>query len=631
MGFATDADIQRLCCIIGKYTQMASIQVINLNGCGGNEGSCTCITSVVASTAGPYGLDEATGILTIPDGGGGWLTNGDWQSLLNLLGTGGGSGDPNMRTFRLAKQDGTFLEFPVFKSSVDTYRNDFSFEHNGVGMEIMYSSHVGNALPASPQAATAVPGTRFYSSARSYLYFDEAVGRITHWWNPAEPGWFPVMTRRNVLRVGTLTAPHATADFDFATITAAYAYLAALPVSADAQDPNQRFKPTQLNQWFLLIDGSCVEPGQIDVVDWVNIVFTERGLVTNINNTKDATFLFDGAAAHRTSAGNVNMRMYGPGNSLGYAQIQRQSNVASASETDAACAVRIKDAWRVNIQGLRIDCIMPASGGYGMHIYGSCVDSTDTANTAKKLIFRDLRVSGIASTAGSNMYALYMHQSAGFIQFSNCVFRPAFGTGTLGNAMGARLNHSGGIVEFSKCEFSGARTGTSMGVWIATASATPITRFYDCEMTCYGDASGYSNAALHFAGGGTTEVVGCTIMARPYVIGGAPNSATAALAACVAAVNINAVNANLGSITFEQCRMIGEGAAAVGFRIEPGITSVDAKVTVAQCTIRGGLGSVHTNHGANTGRFVMCYLNGAIIGAFSPVAATATYQTNYRL
>lgn len=593
------------------------------------------INSVVLSSSGPWGYNAGTKTLTIPD------IN---LALKRPYWDNESSNDTSFLAFE--QVDGSLNYFVKrVHSRGSTGQQSQSFQNRGVGIEIIHSSENGNVLPAEPNDILDVDGAaeRKYPNYCAYLWFDDTLGKFTHWWDTQYSttnagAWRYIKTNYNTLIVD------GKGGGNFTKLSDAYAYLNSLfPVSGNPYSLGD-LKPSATNFWTIYVYNVVNETVKINAQDFINVIFMPGGQLY-IDSSTSENVLFDGTASSpirgtpgKFSAIWTGMQRNSADDSISLPPYLQNINayqiVGVSRNISGACVVRINSMDDISLSGLNVCSVAGTSTtvARAIEIQGDLYDSVDFRRrnvTLKECSF----VVASDNASSSALAAVVISANTGSVYIDDCIV--------------TFFSQIGGIVADGIYFKQTASTSPGIRVYI-NESIVLAPRKEGC-VAIYFD-SGTLDASILYAsnsvfeayGGNTTgfnaaaaRVKGdcvfskCVFRIPQWTTDGAGASAasTALSSRC-----LMAEVADTNSAIFDQCSFIGESGVSVGVHMVNNGTWADTKVVLNKCTVKGGLASVASGLGttSTTKKFFGSSFQGPISGTpFGCAAATSTTGTNY--
>jgi len=618
----TDATIAALCCVYGDYVALGNIKTDDPLSCGTISGDVV-ITGVSLSENGPWGYDPITQTLTLPNK----------VNRLTSNSTFGNSPDDTSE-LRMVEYDGTEWDLYVLANGTLSQKAN-SFEDNGVGIEIIHGDETNDIRPASPSLITNASGVanRKYRDHQYYLWFDDAYGKFTSWWDKVTQQWYPIRSNRNVLHVHPASSGTVP---EYSTLSAALSYLAGLPVSPASGDPNQDARPSISNRWSVIIHGRITETATIYPPDFVDVLFMPgaqlyctgaSGPGVHINNTgRNVSGMFDAmwSAVSAYAFAVHDIRSY---------QIVRVSTAASMTE-----CLRISDIHRMVLSNI---ALRHESGSTSANHHTILLEGNSTSSTEKTGI-RFFRVYSVMNASSNTTWpywrsALYSIMNDGNLYADDCQFvitpdSIGYGIGAWLDRMPAQINNYAEM-HFNECFFNGARSNAGHAL-VVTMGINGSTTFgtvnaTNCTFEAYGDSNGYGAAAANIQT--SFNATKCVFRIASWTtVGASPNALTSSLGASSAA--IWELVANNAVLRLDDCVLYGETAAATAISLQVNGSWNNSKFIATGCIFNGQLASVACmGSAANTAlRIYRSQFVGPIAGTpFGCAAATTTYNTSF--
>lgn len=598
------------------------------------------INSVLLSSSGPWGYNVGTKTLTIPDINIA-LKRPYWDNE---------SG--NDTSFLAFEQVDGSLNYFVKRVHArgNTDQQSQSFQNRGVGIEIIHSSENGNVMPAEPNDILDINGAaeRKYPNYCAYLWFDDTLGKFTHWWKPISSNsgsWKYIKTGYNTLIVD------GKGGGNFTKLSDAYTYLNSLLSISGNPYAAGDLAPDDDNFWTIYIYNVVTETVRIDAQDFINVIFMP-GSQLYVDSQTAVNVMFDGLASSpiRGTTGKF---------SAVWTAMQRNSaddSVSSPSfllNTDAyqivgvsrntnipanrSSVVSIEGMKDISLCGINICCLRGTSDmvGNAVRISGALSDSVDFARRNVTIKDCNISIASDLTTSFSSGSCIYVNNSDGVVYIDDC-FLAHYGGATNNSGAGITVLPSGSPsdpflqrVIINECIVR-APLGAETNAFeiIFAGSNACIVYSYNSVFEAYGqNNTGFNARAASLRDNCVFQK--CQFRIVKWTTDGAlPNAlSTTASSQCVLADIPNARQA-----IFDECSFSGETAVSTGITLLPGTTWADTKVVLNKCTVRGGLASVASTTGTTgtTKRFFGTSFEGAIAGTpFGCAAATSTTGTNY--
>lgn len=620
----TDATIAALCCVYGDYVALGNIKTDDPLVCGTISGDVV-ITGVSLSETGPWGYDPITQTLILPNKVNRLTSNSVF-----------GNSPDDTNELRMTEYDGTEWDLYVLANGTLSQKAN-SFEDNGVGIEIIHGDETNDIRPASPSLITNASGVanRKYRDHQYYLWFDDAYGKFTSWWDKVTQQWYPIRSNRNVLHVHPASSGTVP---EYSTLSAALSYLAGLPVSPASGDPNQNARPSITNRWTVIIHGRITETATIYPPDFVDVLFMPgaqlyctgaSGPGVHVNNTG------------RYTSGVFNS-MWSAVSAYGFAVHDIRSYQIVRVSTSAAGwteCLRISDIHRMVLSNI---ALRHESGSNSTNHFTILLEGNSTASTEKTGI-RFFKVYSVMNASNNTTWpywrsALYSIMNDGNFYADDCQFvitpnSTGFGVGAwFDQQTGGTVNNFAAI-HLNECFFNAARGSgchaivVSMG--ISNGSPLGMVDAVNCTFEAYGDSSGYGCAAANVET--NFKATKCIFRIASWTTTGAsPNALTANMAASSCA--IYAPIANNAVMSLDECMLYGETPAATALSIVNNGSFIPDKIVMTGCILNGQLASVASLSGTESlnKKFYRSQFVGPIVGTpFGCAAATTTYNTSF--
>lgn len=593
------------------------------------------ITSVVLSSSGPWGLNFSTGVLTIPTTS--ELLRGQPQWVYNAT-----TKVNELVFYRMDNSDICKFQARLspFASSTE---KDQSFENSGVGLEIIHSEEVGGTRPANPNLIPNSAGTtgRKYRQSQYYIWFEDPVGRPTHWWSPIDLRWWQIRPLRNTLTVG----PNQ--SFDFSSLEAAISYITTLPVTALTRDPNQDARQSATNVWNIVMWGQTTVTTTISAPDYINVVFMPGSQIipgSNASHPGATMILFDGStrADGKIRATWTSLNSH-PGQSATtvISIPSREYNIIHTANdsTSNFTAVLISDVKSMVLNDISI-AVDPSTFDpdtmAAIRVTGNCSESAalDAARQGVHFIRVNASVTPRDTLGSTEMMGFSFEHTAGACYMDDCQVTAQKYLEELGQNICVRLFNTGSsVVEINECRIHAAKyinsslntTQTSVGIRSYNTNTTGKTVVVRSDIEAYGSTTAAQGGIGFFHSGGDVICALSRFSVVQSFLGADP---AASPSGCVRIGNM----ANTFTLRLDSCvlRTTASASNSHALQVNGASNTHAAKLVVNQCVIVSPRYSINLFAGTMTNsQFYGNHIEGPINGSFGALAATTTYNTSF--
>lgn len=596
------------------------------------------ITSVVLSSSGPWGLDTATGVLTIPTTS--ELLRGQPQWIYNAT-----TKVNELVFYRMDNSDICKFQARLSPFASSTEKAN-SFENNGVGLEIIHSKEVGGTRPANPNLIPNSAGTtnRKYRQSQYYIWFEDPVGRPTHWWSPIDLRWWQIRPLRNTLTVG----PNQ--SFDFTSLEAAISYITTLPVTAATRDPNQDALQSSTNIWNIVMWGQTIVTTTISAPDYINVLFMPGSqIITSSSSHPGATMiLFDGStradgkirATWTSLNSHAGQSVSTSGSPYDQTETRSYNIIHTANDsTSNFTAVLISDVKSMVLNDISIAV---DTSGYdpdtmaAIRVTGDCSESAALTAARQGVHFNRVNASVVPrnTLTTTELTGFSFEHTAGACYMDDCQVTAQKYLEEAGQNICVRLLNTGSsVVEMNECRIQAAtyvnaalnNTNMSVGIRSYNINTTGKLIVVRSDIEAYGSTTAAQGASGLFHAGGDAICALSRFSVVQSFFGADPVSTPSA---CVR----TGVMSSAYTLRLDSCvlRTTASASNSSALRVSGASNTHAAKLVVNQCVIVSPRYSIDLAGATLTNsQFYGNHIEGPISGSFGALAATTTYNTSF--